>query len=489
MVFTRFFFLFFLLNLSMLGNALCDVDKPLTLSQAQTTNLDMLISQATQKHGIIGQSVAILHKGVPIYVAHEGLVSLTTTQPVTDDTIFPLYSVSKLYFTTLIAKLVVTNQLDVTQPVGFYLKDLPEHWRKIKVRSLLAHTSGLPEFFDVTQKTSHDPLHIISSLRDRPLVFPTDSQVQYNQTNFLLLKLIVEAKFGNTLESLIATHISGPLALDKTHYGGIETTIAQRSTHYYIRDGETVTDNGVPIFAPTMFAATGLNANLHDVSTWFSALVKGEFFPQTYLTKMWQPFYLTNGLKGDYHHGWQYLREGETTVVGHYGGNIINIRHFYTGEAAEKGVTIIHLTNGGFGPDFNPFDFSYALATSVQPSIVLPSIEFKQRILSLAKRHKTNKIRPLFIEFQQQQRAQGNSVEMLVNELGYQLLSAYPEASVTLFELNTESYPHSANTYDSYAEALYTVGEVEKARANYLRAYQLNPGFSHIPAILNELNQ
>lgn len=66
--------------------------------------------------------------------------------------------------------------------------------------------------------------------------------------------------------------------------------------------------------------------------------------------------------------------------------------------------------------------------------------------------------------------------EMGVNRIGYKLMSMnrFPEA-LEVLKLNVDAHPESFNAYDSYAEALMKVGDVEGAMRNYQRSLELNP--------------
>lgn len=67
--------------------------------------------------------------------------------------------------------------------------------------------------------------------------------------------------------------------------------------------------------------------------------------------------------------------------------------------------------------------------------------------------------------------------EIEVNAYGYGLLNAGDvEGALAVFELNTESYPNSFNTWDSYAEALAVAGRTDEAIENYEKSLELNPG-------------
>ena len=70
------------------------------------------------------------------------------------------------------------------------------------------------------------------------------------------------------------------------------------------------------------------------------------------------------------------------------------------------------------------------------------------------------------------------SFERDVNALGYRLLAAQrTEQALQVFRMNARAFPHSANVFDSLAEALLGAGFREAAIATYRRALQVEPGF------------
>ncbi|WP_349273888.1 tetratricopeptide repeat protein [Pseudoalteromonas sp. BZA4] len=59
---------------------------------------------------------------------------------------------------------------------------------------------------------------------------------------------------------------------------------------------------------------------------------------------------------------------------------------------------------------------------------------------------------------------------------GYELMQMGElDAAITVFELNNQSYPESANTFDSLGEAYLAAGDKQKALASYKGALKLNP--------------
>jgi hypothetical protein len=78
--------------------------------------------------------------------------------------------------------------------------------------------------------------------------------------------------------------------------------------------------------------------------------------------------------------------------------------------------------------------------------------------------------------------------ETELNLAGYELLQiGKAREAAALFKLNTEIFPNSFNTYDSYGEALLQLGEKTMAIQNYIKSVQLNPGSKSGIKVLKQL--
>lgn len=80
--------------------------------------------------------------------------------------------------------------------------------------------------------------------------------------------------------------------------------------------------------------------------------------------------------------------------------------------------------------------------------------------------------------------------ENRINKIGYDLLgqNKFKEA-VAIFTLNTDWYPHSANTYDSLGEAYMNTGDRDRAILNYKKSLELNPENTNAEAMLKRLRK
>lgn len=61
--------------------------------------------------------------------------------------------------------------------------------------------------------------------------------------------------------------------------------------------------------------------------------------------------------------------------------------------------------------------------------------------------------------------------------------------AIAIFRLNVEAHPHSANTYDSLAEAYLKKGNKAEAIKYYSKALEVNPNFPSAIEALRQLKQ
>jgi len=81
-----------------------------------------------------------------------------------------------------------------------------------------------------------------------------------------------------------------------------------------------------------------------------------------------------------------------------------------------------------------------------------------------------------------------STTEANINNIGYNLLKESNfELAIAVFSLNSESYPQSANRYDSLAEAYLKSGNRNKAISLHRQALEVDPKFDNSIQMLKNL--
>ena len=147
-----------------------------------------------------------------------------TSPAVTAETVFDLASVSKVVATTAMAMLLhQRGTLNLDSRLGDFLPEFlngrpPEDQaRKVTLRHLLAHNSGLPgyvEFF----RTTTNPSELLQACLQLPLEAEPGTRAEYSDPGFILLGKALEASAGQTIDSFAAREIFAPLAMKSTQY-------------------------------------------------------------------------------------------------------------------------------------------------------------------------------------------------------------------------------------------------------------------------------
>ena len=79
--------------------------------------------------------------------------------------------------------------------------------------------------------------------------------------------------------------------------------------------------------------------------------------------------------------------------------------------------------------------------------------------------------------------------ERALNLFGYEVMEDAPEQAISIFQLNADSFPESANVWDSLAEAYMKAGDNDKAREYYRKSLELNPNNQNASEMLKQLGE
>ena len=320
--------------------------------------------QATMKErSIPGLSLAVVQDGKTLREEAFGVVSLELGVAATAQSVFPVASVTKIFTATLVMRLVQDGKLGIDAKVGDLLPDLPETWRAVTLRQLLTHTSGLPDMIVDPMKglwlgeTREEALAKAAPL---PLQFEAGTAWSYNQTNYILLGMILERVSGKSLEALLQESILGPLQMKSTTYADARQVVAGRGPWYSRIDFSGTQPRLATKVYPTwvtypdfVHTCAGLNTTALELARFVDRVAAGKVLAPATLANMWQRQTLRDGKPAGMDEttgmglGWILEEHGGSPWVGATGGATVALRH-----AVREKLTVVVLTNcQGSDPD------------------------------------------------------------------------------------------------------------------------------------------
>jgi len=117
-------------------------------TDAAQPDFDLAARRAIEAYDATGLTVAVMEDGKLSFVGAYGVLRQGKRKKVTEDTLFPIASISKAFTTTALAILVDRGQVDWDAPVKTYIPEFAmwDPWvtEHFTVRDALTHRSGLP---------------------------------------------------------------------------------------------------------------------------------------------------------------------------------------------------------------------------------------------------------------------------------------------------------------------------------------------------------
>ncbi len=291
-------------------------------------------------HGFNG-AMLVAERGRVIFSGGYGFADAETRLPNTAETTFKIASLTKPFTAVAVMQLAERGLLSLDDPVSAFIPEYPAG-DSVRVRHLLSHTSGVPEYATVAFLGRADrPFaqeDLLKAFKSKGLRFPPGSAFEYSNSNYVLLGLIIERVSGLSYGAFVAERICRPAGMDATRYGG-----APAEAVGYLRLTE---EGGVlkaapafPLDLSSQFSSAGLVSSVADLYKWDRALRAGIFLKKRSIALMETPA----AGASDYGLGWRIERPGRKPAVQHSGTIPGGAGTIYRDTARDR--TIIILSN------------------------------------------------------------------------------------------------------------------------------------------------
>ncbi len=260
-------------------------------------------------HGFDGMIVYVDEEGKPPAFYTGGWKDRENKIPADPKSLFKIASISKLYVAVSITKLVKEKRLSLDETLANYFPELVgriENADKITLRMMVQHRSGIPNF-------TNNPAYWVDEQKnggkalefalDLPASFEPDKGYEYSNTNYLLLRKIIDNVLGYSHQQYIKEKILIPLKLNNTFFSLNEVNLDNVMSGYYVGVEEDFKTNN-----------NGMLATAEDVGIFLRALNEGSVFAEGE-KEIYPYIYEHGGLVPGYQSLAEYHKDINTVVV------------------------------------------------------------------------------------------------------------------------------------------------------------------------------
>lgn len=450
------------------------------LSQSANARAETLLRREMRERRIPGLQAGIVKNGKIVLLSSLGTADLQSATPVSNNSVFGIYSCTKAFTGVAIMQLVEGGKVDLSAPVSRYLEGLPDAWQPVTIRQLLTHVSGLPNILRALDPVTYgfpagaNEETVWSKTKAMPMEFTPGERFSYNQTNYALLGKIIDKLTGKPFAQVFREKQFDVAAMSHTGFGDTRDVIPNmvRTYRYVSRsDGAKLAAEKLvhdyAEFPPFRRTASGMNSTAADLARWVIALQQGKLLrTKSALKTLWTAENITNGSAPQWALGWVTKPRPQHSAVTATGGGRTAIFVY-----PEDDLAVIVLTNlaGSF-----PEEFVDELAGIYNPEISAsdPVTALRMRLRERGYEHAI----AVFNELKLKNPA-FQPLERDLNDWAYRMLNGggKPKEALEIFKLNVHLYPNSSNVYDSVAEAYAFLGQRTLAIQNYKRSLELDP--------------
>jgi CubicO group peptidase (beta-lactamase class C family) len=470
-------------------------------AQNRVNDLDKFFSVLSRSQEFNG-NVLVAENGKIIYEKSIGYADFPSKRLNTKNTLFPIASVTKTITATAILQQVEKGKLQLNDPAVKHLPDFP--YPEITIRHLLSHTSGLPPynaFFNSVKDANPDKIFTNADfipglvINKKPLVYQPGESWNYDNTNYIVLALILEKVSGESYSGYIKKHILQPAGMkhtvffpylfdsSKNKYKNL--AIPHLFPHVY--SIEPVRADSIAYISAYwhayQFSGFGdFISTTHDLLKYDEALNAGKLLNEKLLNEAFTPVKLNNKDNNSANYGLGWVIEKDTSLgkaVYHSGGSIGLTCIFYRNLTKHQTVIAYDLAR----PAGNYLAGLVLKILNGQP-VSYPKASLAKIYGRKLAAEGATAAEETLEKLRKDTATYHLNKDDFIN-LGYDFMGVInpyrlpvepqDEKALEVFKLSIRLFPEYWNSYDSYGEILLKTGRKEEAIKMYQKSIELNP--------------
>jgi CubicO group peptidase (beta-lactamase class C family) len=216
------------------------------------------------------------------------------------DTRFATASAGKVFVATGILQLIEENKLEFETSIGDILPfDLGAIDKKVTIKQLLTHTSGITDYFDESVLDDYaelwrdfpnykirKSLDLLPMFTDKPMLHQPGEHFQYNNAGFVLLGLVIEAITKQPFDKILRERIFPACGMNDTDYFELDK-LPERCANSYIYDSKSGEYRMNIYSVPAKGAGDGgAFTTIGDIQKFWDNLLEGNLISRALLNEM-----------------------------------------------------------------------------------------------------------------------------------------------------------------------------------------------------------
>ena len=313
-----------------------------------SARVDSLLGTIVTREGP-GAAVMVISNGRVVHQKGYGYADVATRAPITPSTTFDLASVSKQFTTMAVMMLAERGKLSNDDTITKFFPELPAYARRITVRHLMTHTSGMPDYMSAFRKgpgdysaepTSREVIAMLARIPEPD--FAAGAKYEYSNSGYVVLGQIAEKVAGVPLPQFMKTEIFDRLGMGSTILSDQIKAPSPNRAISYRPDGSGFANAD---YSPLnrIYGDGNVNTSLEDMFKWDQALYTETLVKQATLERAFQPMTLNDGKQSSYGFGWRITSWNNQRVLTH-GGSWAGFRTAIVRVPSER-LTVVVLGN------------------------------------------------------------------------------------------------------------------------------------------------
>jgi CubicO group peptidase (beta-lactamase class C family) len=288
--------------------------QPTTVSmKCDIERFERRVELIRQSLDIPGTSVAVLHQQALIFARGFGVVDLAKDTKATENTPYPIASLTKTFAAAVIMRLVEAGKLELDEAMSTYDPGYAAWCADIKKRGLAAARNYNCDSRRVTVRH-----HLTHTAEGEP-----GTAFEYNGFLFARLTAVVDAVSAKGFNRAIEEDILDPLGMTDTALGGNDLhkadVIARMARPYKLDAASNPTDPGtLSLPLGYMSAASGLISTIMDLAKYDVAIDRDLVYSWRAKQQIWTPATSPTGATFPYGLGW-FVFDRSVRLYWHYG--------------------------------------------------------------------------------------------------------------------------------------------------------------------------